>query len=95
MDVQSQRRVESLNHSRRARESVLDTGQAKQTFRSTILVIAGVIVIPYTPLSGLLGLTGIPPVFFAALVGILAVYALSAELAKWLFYRSGEQRTLA
>ncbi len=59
---------------------------------ATVLVVVAVIVIPFTPLAGPLGLARIPAVFFAALAGILAVYALGAEVAKWLFYRGYERR---
>jgi uncharacterized membrane protein SpoIIM required for sporulation len=56
-----------------------------------LLVVAVVIVIPFTPLTGPLGLTRIPAVFFAALAAILLLYALAAEVAKWLFYRAHER----
>jgi Mg2+-importing ATPase len=59
---------------------------------ATVLVVVAVIVIPFTSLAGPLGLARIPAVFFAALAGILAVYALGAEVAKWLFYRGYERR---
>jgi Mg2+-importing ATPase len=55
---------------------------------ATVLVVMAAIVIPFTPLSGPLGLARIPAVFFGALAGILAAYALAAEVAKWLFYRA-------
>jgi Mg2+-importing ATPase len=58
---------------------------------ATALVIAAVMVIPFTPLAGPLGLGRIPAMFFAALAGVLAIYVLSAELAKWLFYRVHER----
>jgi P-type Mg2+ transporter len=58
---------------------------------ATGLVVAAVIVVPFTPLAGPLGLARIPAVFFAALAGVLVVYALAAEVAKWLFYRVHER----
>jgi Mg2+-importing ATPase len=53
-------------------------------------VIVFTIALPYTPLAGTLGLAPVPPVFFLALLGIAAVYVLSAEVAKRAFY--GQQR---
>jgi Mg2+-importing ATPase len=58
---------------------------------ATILVVAVVIGIPFTRLAGPLGLARVPPVFFAALATILVLYALAAEVAKWLFYRAHER----
>jgi Mg2+-importing ATPase len=58
---------------------------------ATGLVVAAVIVIPFTPLAGPLGLARVPAVFFAALGGVLALYVLTAEVAKWLFYRVSER----
>ena len=37
--------------------------------------------------SGLLGFTPLPPTFLALLAGIIALYVLTAELAKKLFYQ--------
>jgi Mg2+-importing ATPase len=58
---------------------------------ATVLVVAAVIVIPFTPLRAPLGFAPIPLVFFGALAAILAFYALSAEVAKWLFYRAHQR----
>jgi Mg2+-importing ATPase len=58
---------------------------------ATGLVVAAVMVIPFTPLAGPLGLARIPAVFFGALAGVLVLYVLSAEVAKWLFYRVHER----
>ena len=43
-------------------------------------------LLPVTPLGGLLGFEPLPPIFWAVLVGILVAYVGAAELAKLLFY---------
>jgi Mg2+-importing ATPase len=42
---------------------------------------------PYSPINGLLGFTPLPPTFLALLAGIIALYVLTAELAKKRFYQ--------
>jgi Mg2+-importing ATPase len=61
---------------------------------ATALVVAAVMVLPFTPLAGPLGLARIPAIFFAALAGVLALYVLTAEVAKWFFYRVHERPAL-
>jgi Mg2+-importing ATPase len=46
-----------------------------------------VILLPYSPIAGLLGFTPLPPVFIAALAVIMVAYIAMAELAKTIFYR--------
>ena len=58
---------------------------------ATMLVVAVVIVIPFTPLVGPLGLARIPAVVFRGSGGHPRCYALAAEVAKWLFYRVHER----
>jgi Mg2+-importing ATPase len=76
----------------RTRRSLFRSAPNWRLATATVLVVVAVIVIPFTPLAAPLGLARIPAVFFAALAGILAVYALGAEVAKWLFYRGYERR---
>ncbi len=71
----------------RARERIPDW----RLLVATGLVVAAVMAIPFTPVAGPLGLAPIPAVFFAALAGVLALYVLTAEVAKWLFYRVHER----
>jgi Mg2+-importing ATPase len=54
---------------------------------STIAVAALAVVIPYFPLSRLLGFVAIPPTMLLVLVGITALYVLATELLKARFYR--------
>jgi Mg2+-importing ATPase len=76
----------------RTRRPIFRSAPSWKLLTATVLVVAVVIIIPFTPLSGPLGMTRIPAVFFGALAGILVVYAFAAEVTKWLFYRAHERR---
>jgi Mg2+-importing ATPase len=54
---------------------------------ATLFVGLLVVLLPYSPLAGLLGFTPLPPVFLAALALIVCAYVALAELAKSIFYR--------
>ena len=53
----------------------------------TLCGIAVVTVLPFTPLAPALGLTALPPAYFAALAGVVAGYVLLASLAKKIYRR--------
>jgi P-type Mg2+ transporter len=44
-------------------------------------------VIPFTPVGALFGFSPLPPLFFAALGGMVVTYLVLVEIAKLLFYR--------
>ncbi len=50
-------------------------------------------VLPFTPLSHLLGFTPLPFPFFLALLGMIVAYLVLVELAKTRFYRAPHART--
>jgi Mg2+-importing ATPase len=52
-----------------------------------LLVATFALVLPYTPLAGVLGFTPLPPVYLLIIFGIVGLYFISAELAKRWFYR--------
>lgn len=55
---------------------------------ATGLILAFVLMLPYLPFAGLLGFTKLPIVFYGWMLLIVAVYIVSAELAKkWFFQR--------
>jgi Mg2+-importing ATPase len=54
---------------------------------ATLFVGLLVILLPYSPIAGLLGFTHLPPVFLVALAFIVGAYVAMAEIAKSLFYR--------
>jgi Mg2+-importing ATPase len=55
-------------------------------------VIAFALIVPYTPLGAVFGLTPPPPGFYLVLLGILGIYAVLAELVKKWFYKHNAQR---
>ena len=71
----------------RTRRSFYLSRPGKYLVIATLLVGVVVILLPYSPIAGLLGFTPLPPVFLAALALIVGAYVALAELAKTLFYR--------
>jgi Mg2+-importing ATPase len=55
---------------------------------ATVAIVAATLVLPYTPLRGILGFAPMPWSFLGVLGAILALYIVAAELAKKAFYRS-------
>jgi Mg2+-importing ATPase len=63
---------------------------------SVLAVVAVGAWLPYSPLSGLLGFTPLPALFFLALVGLVLVYLVLVELAKvWYYARLSAPRAPA
>jgi Mg2+-importing ATPase len=54
---------------------------------STLIVIAATLLLPFTPLAGVLGFTALPLKFYVSLALILLCYIATAEAAKRLFHR--------
>ncbi|MEI7771014.1 MAG: magnesium-translocating P-type ATPase [Chloroflexales bacterium] len=54
---------------------------------ATLVVDALTLALPYSPLAAVLGFSPIPPLFVAMLGAILALYMITAEVAKHFFYR--------
>lgn len=57
---------------------------------ATALVLA--VGLPFTPLAGLFGLVPLPPVFYAALMGMTAAYLVLLEVVKRRFYGTAPAR---
>ncbi|MBX3236030.1 MAG: magnesium-translocating P-type ATPase [Nitrospiraceae bacterium] len=72
----------------RSRRPLVRSRPSRPLLLSTALVAAVTILLPLTPLRGMMGLTPLPPVFWGALAIIVLLYACAAELAKRAFYRS-------
>jgi len=53
-------------------------------------VVAITLVMPFLPFAPLLGLTPLPPLFLGLVAVIVAMYILSGELVKRIFYRHFE-----
>ncbi len=54
---------------------------------ATLLIVGVTLLLPYSPLSGVLGFTPLPITFLLILAGIILLYVCAAELAKKLFYK--------
>jgi Mg2+-importing ATPase len=54
---------------------------------ATVLVIVATLLIPVSPMAGLLGLAPLPASYLLIIAGIVAAYVGSAEWAKAFFYR--------
>lgn len=59
---------------------------------ATLVVVASVLAIPWTPLSPLLGFEPLPLRFVASLLGIVICYLFSAEVSKKFFYGREDRR---
>jgi P-type Mg2+ transporter len=70
----------------RTRKPFYRSKPGKALLWSTLAVIALVLILPYTPLGGILGFTPLPLIFFPVLAIILLCYILATEVAKHLFY---------
>jgi Mg2+-importing ATPase len=68
--------------------------QRSKPGRGMQLATAGValatLILPYTPLAGLLGFVPLPPLFMLAVAAIVVVYFAAAELTKRWFFRRFE-----
>jgi P-type Mg2+ transporter len=53
-------------------------------------VVAATLMMPFLPFAPLLGLTPLPPPFLGLVAVIVAMYIISGELAKRIFYRHFE-----
>jgi Mg2+-importing ATPase len=71
----------------RTRGSALRSRPARALWMATLAVCAATCVLPATPLARPLGFEPLPPVFYAVLGAIVALYVASAEAAKRWFYR--------
>jgi len=54
---------------------------------ATVLVVVAALVLPYTPLATVFGFAPLPLWYLAVLGAIVALYVVSAEMAKRMFYR--------
>jgi Mg2+-importing ATPase len=71
----------------RTRKRFWRSRPGKYLLLGTVAVGAATIVLPYTPVGGLLGFVPIPLPILFVLGGIAVAYAGSSEVAKYVFYR--------
>jgi Mg2+-importing ATPase len=74
----------------RSRHPFFRSKPGKRLLLATLGVVAFTLVLPFLPFAPVLGLTPLPLPFLALLALIVAMYIVSAELAKRLFYRRVE-----
>ncbi len=71
----------------RTRQSILTSKPGRYLLAATIAIAVVTLLIPYTPLAGLLGFQALPIEFLLVLAAIVGLYILSAETVKHGFYR--------
>ena len=70
----------------RSRESIRKSKPGKYLVRATLASVVVTLIIPYTPLAGLLGFQALPLGFVLVLMAIVALYVIAAEGVKRVFY---------
>jgi P-type Mg2+ transporter len=70
----------------RTRQSILRSKPGKYLFSATLATVSAALIIPYTPLSPILGFRALPLEFLLVLGAIVALYIVTAEVIKPIFY---------
>lgn len=70
----------------RTQQSIFKSKPSRALFSTTILIAIVTLLLPYTPLSGLLGFQALPIEFLALLATIVGIYIFFAENVKRVFY---------
>lgn len=60
---------------------------ARPLILATLFVIGIALLLPYSPLAGLLGLAPLPPAFLAAMLALVGMYASAEFVRRYLFKR--------
>jgi len=76
----------------RSRRPFFRSRPGKRLLWATLGVVATTLVMPFLPFAPLLGLTPLPPHFLGLVAVIVAMYIISGELAKRIFYNHFEPR---
>jgi len=71
----------------RSRKPFFKSRPSKYLLAATLLVIVVTLLLPYTPLTSILGFTRLPLLFLLLIGLILVIYVLAAEFTKRIFYR--------
>lgn len=71
----------------RTRQSILKSKPGKYLLTATLAIVGVTLLIPYTPLAGLLGFQSLPVEFLLVLAAIVGLYILCAENVKRVFYQ--------
>ena len=70
----------------RTRKPLFRSRPGKYLWISTLLVTVVAIVLPYTPLSGILGFVPLPAPVLLLVIGITFLYIVASEVSKRIFY---------
>jgi len=70
----------------RSRKPFFKSKPGRPLLAATLLIAAVTLLLPYTPLAGILGFEMLPFSFVLVLAAIVAVYVVSAEVVKKIFY---------
>jgi len=71
----------------RTRQSILASQPGKYLLMSTIAIVMVTLILPYTPVAGLLGFQPLPVEFLLVLAAIVGLYIFCAENVKRVFYQ--------
>ena len=71
----------------RSRRPFFRSRPAKYLLMTTLLIVGVTVVLPFTPLGRIFGFSALPPAYLALIASVIALYILSAELAKLIFYK--------
>ncbi len=71
----------------RTRQSILKSKPGKYLLMATIAIVCITLLLPYTPIAGLLGFQPLPIAFLLVLAAIVGLYIICAETVKRVFYQ--------
>ena len=71
----------------RTRNTFYKSRPGKYLSIATFLIVGFVLVLPVLPFASALGFVAVPPVFYLAMLGIVLLYIISAEILKKYFFR--------
>ncbi len=71
----------------RSRKPFFKSRPGKYLAMTTLLIVAVTLMIPYTPLAGILGFEPLPAWILGIIGLIVALYIMTAEIAKKIFYK--------
>jgi Mg2+-importing ATPase len=70
----------------RTHKSILHSKPSRALSSATIAIVVITLLLPYTPLAGLLGFQALPMEFLLVLAALVGLYILCAEIVKQVFY---------
>jgi P-type Mg2+ transporter len=71
----------------RSRKPFFKSRPAKYLLLATLLTVAATVILPFTPLGGIFGFIPLPLSYLLVIAAIVALYVVSAEIVKTVFYR--------